>query len=237
MSAKTAFTSGQLVKLIQLLEQFGVTPHDIQLGFHDGIIADLAEFLGTSNPEGIWDRQIDRNELRRVYNLNPRHFNFAVDYTMTLKEMLQAQTFDFVHGKITFEQFPHDRPGLGLQNVRAELIKIDMDNFRSEGKLVASPRIIAENYRAGLWRKGYRFANVMETVAFNANYLKLPRPVKLVTLNETAMVPFRGEDSYVCLKQSRNSVRGNLRSELAFVGQDEVMNSDFLHGLVIPTKN
>lgn len=137
---KTVYTSGQLVKLTETLEQHGVVPETFQNGFSTGLTADYFEAVGKA--ELI---KVSREEFRRVLGLGPlipEPDHLVIDYSQTLEQMILAGRYDWKNDNITADRFPvrdegiveyeyklvHPNRSISSKDVIKETTSIDKEN-------------------------------------------------------------------------------------------------------------
>ncbi len=170
---KTAYTSGQLVKLTALLEQKGSNPERFQLFLESGVLADLLE----ADPAAI-----DREEFRKLIGLPPLVLRITVDYSLSLEQMIALGQYDWKNDDITTERFPVK--GKGKKEVVGELVKYEEN--------MSSDKVLAD-----LDSKGLRPATHEELLAFGAAFPELQRKFPIVALGSVAGVG--GDRCVACL--------------------------------------
>ncbi|MFA6463543.1 MAG: hypothetical protein WCV55_00900 [Candidatus Paceibacterota bacterium] len=160
---KTTIVSGQLSKILELLDQKGVTPEMIQARLESGVLADIFE---TSAEFG----RDNRDSWRKAFGLNPlvpEPIILTIDYTKSLEEMVVAGLYDWKNDNLDAKRFPVK--GTGTTEVEAKIFHFNRNISSEDAK-----RLIEE--------AGYEVAKTEHLLAFGAKYPDEQRKFPIVAL-------------------------------------------------------
>jgi hypothetical protein len=108
----------------------------------------------------------------------------AVDYSMSLEDMIAAGKYDWVSGGITAERFPVE--GTGIKKFRTKLFDF-------------SPRISSDDAAAAIRKENFTPGNDVHGFAFGATFPDEQRKYPIACLGLSAQV--RGGRGVVCLSR------------------------------------
>ena len=118
---KTAYTSGQLGKFTNLLDQKGVDSDKFQSGLTTGFASDFAEALATLDLNVL-----DRDTFRKALGLGTLTSGLlVVDYSKSLEVMIAAGRYDWKSSDITDKRFPIK--GKGKVELETKLFHFNRD--------------------------------------------------------------------------------------------------------------
>jgi hypothetical protein len=160
-------TSAQSKKLIELLEQKGVTPERFQIVLGSGILSDVFEEKATLG---------NRFAVRQALGLGPlpsESIVLIVDYGQTLEQMIATGRYDWKNDDITAKRFPIE--GKGTVEFEAVLFHFDKD-------------ISSENAKEKIEEAGYEVGKIEHILSFGANYLEEQRKFPIVGLGSVGEV-------------------------------------------------
>ncbi len=184
-SADTTYTTHQLMKLAELMEQKGITLKRFERIYTSGLLADIFE------PEADLD---NRNGVRAALKLGalaPRgDQNIAtaagsaivVDYSMTLEQLIAAGKFDWLNNDINSDQFPVK--GEGKAEYETKLFQFD-GNISSENAVIK----IKEFDPANPWEP----AKIEHLLAFGSKYPDEQRKHPILALGSVGNPTFFGK--------------------------------------------
>lgn len=97
---KTATTTGQMAKFLELLDQKEMTPERFQDLLGRGVLADIFDSSATFE---------DRDQWRKAFGLGklvPDKIVLSIDYNNSLDQMIAAGNYDWKNDDITASRFP-----------------------------------------------------------------------------------------------------------------------------------
>lgn len=204
---KTVYTSGQLVKLTETLEQHGVVPETFQNGFSTGLTADYFEAVGKVDLI-----KVSREEFRRVLGLGPIVSEpLKIDYRQTLDQMIAVGAYDWKNENITAERFPVN--GEGVVEYEYQLVHLNC-NASSKKVLLAIGKLDGANP----WEP----AKTEHLLAFGAKNPEEQRKYPIVALGSVGEVD---GDRYVSCLSGDDSGRN---VNLGWFGSDWFSSCRFL---------
>ncbi len=163
----TSISARQSAKIIDTLEEKGVTGELVQTDLLNGRLADLAEAMvaGILPP--------DRETFRKLLGLVAVAYQLIVDYTKSLATIIAEGKYDWVNENITEANFPNSASG--TVSVIAEIVHFN--------RAISSHSAVAE-----LAKMGLRPATIWELLAFGAKYPDIQRSFWIVALGSSCKV-------------------------------------------------
>lgn len=171
----TSFSFPQVSKVVDTLEEKGVTPEILQnsvLG--KGLLADLAEAV-------VRGTVPEREAFRKFLGLLSVVYQLIVDYTMSLSGMVAAGKYDWVNENITDANFP---------KTTNNTVSVDVELLHF-GRNISSEIALSE-----MKKKGFRPATIWELLDFGAKYPEIQKQFPVIALgsfcvlNDNRHVPF-----------------------------------------------
>lgn len=183
-SADNTYTTHQLMRLAELMEQKGVTFKRFERIFASGLLTDIFDpDADLANRKGV-------REALKLSPLAPRGdqvvatpgSGILVDYGLTLEQMIAAGKFDWLNNDINSDQFPVQ--GEGNEEYETKLFNFD-DNISSENAV----RRIKEADPANPWES----AKIEHLLAFGTKYPEEQRKYPILALGSVGSPSFFGK--------------------------------------------
>ena len=180
---KTTSTSGQWIKLLELLDQKGITPELFQTRLSHGILADVFD------PEANLP---DREELRKLLNLTPlipELIILALDHSRSLEDLIKAGNYDWFNDDITAKRFPIT--GTGIE-------ELEFDLFHPN-RSILSENAITEMEKSDDPERPWMPAEIAHLLVFGEAFPDLQRKFPIIALGSVAKVD--GARRVPCLRK------------------------------------
>ncbi len=183
VSADKSYTTYQLMKLAEMLEQKGTTHQQFERVFASGLLADIFD-----SEADLGSRRAVRAALKlsplsqAAQNMTSDTSTILVDHGLTLEQMIHAGKYEWINSEIDFHQFPVQGEGRVAYEARLFHFAGSVSSQDAEKKIV-------EADTAHPWRP----ARIEHLLAFGAAYPAEQRNHPILALGSVGDAAFFGK--------------------------------------------